>query len=88
MGGAHSVFKKQENFRKIPSRANHSFIQSLLLEKDLIQSLNGLVLIGTDAEMREIADGSIATTLGLERDQFIQIVFELCVFVPAEFQPI
>ncbi len=39
------------------------------------------------AEMREIADGSIATTLGLERDQFIQIVFDLCEDIEKRLKP-
>jgi hypothetical protein len=38
----------------------------LLLEKELIQSLNGLVLIGTDAEMREIAEAEIDLELKLK----------------------
>ena len=66
VGGAHSAFKKQENFRKIPGQANHSFIESLLLETELIQSLNGLVLIGTDAEMREIAEAEIDLEMKLK----------------------
>lgn len=39
------------------------------------------------AEMREIADGSIATTVGLERDQFLQIVFELCHDIEKKLKP-
>ena len=39
------------------------------------------------SEIREIADGSIATTIGLEREQFIQIVFELCEDIEKKLKP-
>ena len=58
-GGPYSIFKNQENFREIPSRANLSFIQTLLLEEQFIKSLNGFVVIGTDSEMRQIAEAEI-----------------------------
>ena len=58
-GGPFSIFKNQENFREIPSRANLSFIQTLLLEEQFIKSLNGFVIIGTDSEMRQIAEAEI-----------------------------
>jgi hypothetical protein len=66
VGGPNSKLKKQENFREIPRRANHSFIQSLLLEEQFIESLNGFVIIGTDAEMREIAEAEIDLNIKLK----------------------
>jgi len=66
VGGPNSKLKKQENFREIPRRANHSFIQSLLLEEQFIESINGFVLIGTDAEMREIAEAEINLDIKLK----------------------
>ncbi len=40
------------------------------------------------AEMQEIAEGSIATPLGLERDEFIQVVFELCEDIEQKLKPL
>ncbi len=65
-GGPFSIFKNRENFREIPSRANLSFIQTLLLEEQFIKSLNGFVIIGTDAEMREIAEAEIDLDIKLK----------------------
>jgi hypothetical protein len=59
IGGAHSALNKQENFIEIQKLPDKTFIQSLLLEEDLINSIDGLVLIGSDPEMREIAQAEV-----------------------------
>jgi hypothetical protein len=59
IGGPDSVFNKQENFREIPKVSNMTFIQSLLLEENLITSINGLVIVGSDPEMREITQTEV-----------------------------
>ena len=59
IGGAHSALNKQENFIEIQKLPNKTFIQSLLLNEDLINSIDGLVLIGSDPEMREIAQAEV-----------------------------
>ena len=59
IGGPRSVFNKQENFLEIQKLPDMTFIQSLLLEVDLINSIDGLVFIGSDSEMREIAQAEV-----------------------------
>ena len=59
IGGAHSALNKQENFIEIQKLPDKTFIQSLLLNEDLINSIDGLVLIGSDPEMREIAQAEV-----------------------------
>lgn len=59
IGGAHSVFNKQENFLEIQKHPNKTFIKSLLLEVGLINSIDGLVIVGSDSEMREIAESDV-----------------------------
>ena len=59
IGGPDSVFNKQENFLEIPKVSNMTFIQSLLLEDNLINLIDGLVIIGSDSEMREIAKAEV-----------------------------
>lgn len=59
IGGAHSALNKQENFIEIQKFPNKTFIQTLLSSEDLINSIDGLVLIGSDPEMREIAQAEV-----------------------------
>ena len=59
IGGARSALNKQDNFLEIQKLPNKTFIQSLLLSEDLINSIDGLVLIGSDPEMREIAQAEV-----------------------------
>jgi hypothetical protein len=66
IGGPDSVFNKLENFLKIPKVSNMTFIQSLLLEENLINSIDGLAIIGSDPEMREIAQVEIKLDTKLE----------------------
>ena len=59
IGGAHSALNKLENFIEIQKFPNKTFIQTLLSSEDLINSIDGLVLIGSDPEMREIAQAEV-----------------------------
>jgi len=66
VGGPYSLLKRHENFVEITRQPDLSFIQSLLMEKDLISSMYGLVLIGSDGEMREIAESDISLEIKLK----------------------
>jgi hypothetical protein len=39
------------------------------------------------AEMREIADGSVSTTIGLEREEFLRLVLDLCEDIEKRLKP-
>jgi hypothetical protein len=66
VGGSRSLFKKHENFVEVPSITSNSFIQSLLLEEKLIDFMDGLVLIGSDPEMREIVEANVNLDIKLK----------------------
>jgi len=66
IGGPNSLLNKQENFLEIQNLPNMTFIQSLLLEENLINSIDGLVLIGSDPEMREIAQAEVDLEIKLK----------------------
>jgi len=66
IGGAHSALNKQDNFLEIQKLPNKTFIQSLLSDEDFITSIDGLVLIGSDPEMREIAQAEIRLEMKLK----------------------
>ena len=66
VGGPYSLLKRHENFIEIRKHPELSFIQSFLMETKLISSLNGLVLIGSDREMREIAESDISLEIKLK----------------------
>lgn len=56
IGGKKSNFRKHDSFIPIDTSFNGSFIEALLLKEELLESLNGLVILGSDGEMRQIAD--------------------------------
>lgn len=56
IGGKKSNFRNHENFIPINGYFRTSFIEALLLEEDLLESIDGLVIFGSDAEMRQIAE--------------------------------
>jgi hypothetical protein len=66
IGGSNSLFKKHENFVEVSTIAGSTFIQSLLLEERLINSIDGLVLISSDPEMREIAEADCSLEIKLK----------------------
>ena len=66
IGGTHSVLNKQDNFLELQSLPNKTFMQTLLLNLDLINSIDGLVLIGSDPEMREIAEAEVDLDIKLK----------------------
>jgi len=66
IGGSNSLFKKHENFVEVSTIAGSTFIQSLLLEGKLINSFDGLVLISSDPEMREIAEADCSLEIKLK----------------------
>lgn len=41
----------------------------------------------TPAELREISAGAMATTVGLEREQFMQVLFDLCEDIENTLKP-
>ena len=65
IGSKKSVFRGEKNFLEIKVARNLTFIQALLADVQLVKSINGLVIIGTDAEMREIAESDLPLELKL-----------------------
>ena len=65
IGGNNSIFKKNKSFIKIGIAKNRSFIESFIENGDLLDSINGLVIFGTDSEMREIAESDLPINLKL-----------------------
>lgn len=65
IGSKKSVLRRQKNFLEIKMTGNSTFIQALLSQRELIDSIKGLVIIGTDAEMREIAESDLSLELKL-----------------------
>jgi len=59
IGGSQSVFKGNDGFIEIQGFGKGSFIQSFLDNSELLLGIKGLVIIGTDLEMREIAEADI-----------------------------
>jgi len=54
IGGRNSHFAKLNSFILVDKLKGHSFIESLLLNTKIIESINGFVIFGSDPEMAEV----------------------------------
>ena len=59
IGGSRSNFRKYPNFVGILNSSQNSFVQNLLLQRELLESIEGLVIFGSDSEMRELAESNV-----------------------------
>ena len=66
IGGPFSTFRDYANFVEIKKVTTETFVESFLSNESLIKTVKGLVLIGTDSELREISQADIAVNLKIK----------------------
>lgn len=66
IGGPFSIFKDHPNYVEIKKVKKETFVESFLSNESLLKTVEGLVLIGTDSELREISQADIAVNLKIK----------------------